>query len=85
MKEEPMTALAGSRQSLESPLPGNWHGGFGGGGEETQFGCASCPYLTGNLHVRFGRGGEGYTAWLCALPLPYTWHLLPKHPIHQDP
>lgn len=30
-KEEPMTALAESRQSLESPLQGNLHGGFGGG------------------------------------------------------
>jgi hypothetical protein len=46
MKEEPMTACAGSRQSLESPLQGNLHGGFGGGGEETRFGRASCPYLT---------------------------------------
>jgi hypothetical protein len=33
-------------QWVESPLQGNLHGGFGGGGEETQCGCASCPYLT---------------------------------------
>jgi hypothetical protein len=45
-KEEPMTALAESRQSLESPLQGNLHGGFGGGSGETQFGCAPCSYLT---------------------------------------
>jgi hypothetical protein len=36
----------GSRESLESPLPGNWHGGFGGGREETPLGCAPCSYLT---------------------------------------
>jgi hypothetical protein len=46
MKEEPMTASAGSRRSLESPLQGNLHGGFGGEGEETPFGCAPCPYPT---------------------------------------
>jgi hypothetical protein len=45
-KEEPMTALAESRQSLESPLQGNLHGGFGGGSGETQSGCAPCSYLT---------------------------------------
>jgi hypothetical protein len=48
-KEEPMTALAESRQSLESPLQGNLHGGFGGGSGETQSGCAPCSYLTKNL------------------------------------
>jgi hypothetical protein len=39
MKEEPMTAKAGSRQSLESRMLGNGHVRFGGGGGETQFGC----------------------------------------------
>jgi hypothetical protein len=33
--------------SLESPLQGNLHGGFGGGRGETQLGCAPCAYLTG--------------------------------------
>jgi hypothetical protein len=38
--------LGADGQFLESPLQGNVHGGFGGGGEETQFGCAPYPYLT---------------------------------------
>jgi hypothetical protein len=37
----------GRRQSLESRMLGNLHVRFGGGGEETQFGCAPYPYLTG--------------------------------------
>jgi hypothetical protein len=35
MKEEPMTARAGSRQSLESRMLGNGHVRFGGGSEES--------------------------------------------------
>jgi hypothetical protein len=42
----PVVTLEAEGQFLESPLQGNLHGGFGGGGEETQFGCALCPYLT---------------------------------------
>jgi hypothetical protein len=33
--------------SLESPVLGKGHAGFGGGSGETQFGCALCSYLTG--------------------------------------
>jgi hypothetical protein len=31
---------------------GNLHVRFGGGGEETQCGCASCPYLTVDFNLR---------------------------------
>jgi hypothetical protein len=37
--------------SLESPLQGNLHGGFGGGRGETQVGWAPCAYLTGAHRV----------------------------------
>jgi hypothetical protein len=52
--------LGSEGQFLESPLQENLHGGFGGGGEETQFGCAPCPYLTIVLGGRESRlQGEG--------------------------
>ena len=41
-----MTASAGSRQSLKSRVRGTSHARFGGGGGETQFGCAPCAYPT---------------------------------------
>jgi hypothetical protein len=44
-EEMPTTAMAGNHQSLESPLQGNLHGGFGGGSGETPFGRAPCSYL----------------------------------------
>jgi hypothetical protein len=42
IKEGPMTALAGSRQSLESRMLRNGHVRFGDRGGKTQSGCASC-------------------------------------------
>jgi hypothetical protein len=43
----PVVTLEAEGQSLESRMLGNLHVRFGGGGEETQFGCAPYPYLTG--------------------------------------
>jgi hypothetical protein len=43
-------------QSLESRMLGNLHVRFGRGGEETQFGCASCPYLTDASRQEAGLG-----------------------------
>ena len=53
--------LGAEGQFLESPLQGNLHGGFGGGGEETQCGCAPCPYLTDASRQEAGLGSE--SAW----------------------
>jgi hypothetical protein len=53
----PVVTLEAEGQSLESRMLGNLHVRFGGGGEETQFGCAPYPYLT---RTRASREAEPY-------------------------
>lgn len=52
----PEVTLGAEGQSLESPVLGNGHAGFGRGSGETQCGCAPCSYLTG-LFRGFGDDG----------------------------
>ena len=47
----PAVTLGAEGRSLESPVLGNGHAGFGRGSGETQCGCAPCSYLT-NPHLR---------------------------------
>jgi hypothetical protein len=54
---KPGVIPAAEGPSLESPLQGNLHGGFGGGSGETQCGCALCSYPTG---TRARGAGEPY-------------------------
>ena len=42
----PAVMLRAEGRSLESPVLGNGHAGFGRGSGETQCGCAPCSYLT---------------------------------------